>query len=98
MGVQSPKENQAFEIAISVSTLSREQTVQQFYLSEVFLPQVVLFHQNLVLAWVTQCHHNIACKESCRISAKPPCLLCPQLQKQQLSVPWGKLDMTSMRK
>lgn len=49
MGVQGPKENQALEIAISVMTLSREQTVQRFYLSEAFLPQIVLFLQNLCL-------------------------------------------------
>lgn len=72
MEEQGPEENQALEIAVSVMTLSREWTVQQFYLSEAFLPQVVLFHQNPVLAKVTQCHHNtpeagLASKQSHRI-------------------------------
>lgn len=88
MGVQDPEKKQALEIAASVMTLSREQTVQQFYLSEASFPRVVLFHQKPVLATVTQGPHKTASKlshgSSC--SAKPPFLPAP-LQEQQLPLP-----------
>lgn len=97
MEEQGPEENQALEIAVSVMTLSRGELCSSFIFQRLsFLrwfcsikirclprsPNVTTTRQKLDLP--ANSHTGSSS------SAKPPFLLCHQLQKQRLPPPLGK--------